>query len=87
MGVEGVWEEAQGEGEVGGLPDVSVQAVLQGLAQDGVQHQRGQQLSGGLPAAQLKDTLALQPQSGGLETKAGSLNPLLFPSVFLPAVS
>jgi hypothetical protein len=44
-----------------------VQAVLQGLAQDGVQHQRGEQLPRGLPAAQLKGRLTLQPQSGGLE--------------------
>lgn len=52
--VEGFWEEAQGEGKVAGQRSVAVQAVLQRLAEDGVEHQRRQQLPGSLPAAQLQ---------------------------------
>lgn len=54
MGVEGLGEEAQGEGEVGGQGAVAVQAVLEGLAENVVQDQGGEQLSRSLTAAQLQ---------------------------------
>lgn len=53
MWVEGLRQEAQGEGEVRRQGDVPVQAVLQGLTEDGVQDQGGQQLAGSLTTAQL----------------------------------
>lgn len=55
MRVEGLRQVAQGEGEVPRQVRVPVQAVLQSLGQDGVEHQRGQQLTGGLAAAQLSE--------------------------------
>lgn len=51
--VEGLRQVAQGEGEVPRQVRVPVQAVLQSLGQDGIEHQWGQQLTGGLAAAQL----------------------------------
>lgn len=63
--VEGLGQVAQGEGEVARQVRVAVQAVLQGFGQDGVEHQRGQQLPGGLAAAQL----SLEAEPGGRERK------------------
>lgn len=62
--VEGLWQVAQGEGEVPRQVRVPVQAVLQSLGQDGVEHQRGQQLAGGLAVAQLLEGMI---RGSGLE--------------------
>lgn len=53
MRVEGLGQVAQSKREVACQVCVAVQAVLESLGQDGVEHERGQQLPRGLAAAQL----------------------------------
>ena len=56
MWVEGFRKVPQREREVGCQGTVSMQAVLQRLVEDGVEDQRSQKLSRGLPTAQLSTT-------------------------------
>lgn len=69
MRVEGLGQVAQGEGEVARQVCVAMEAVLQRLGQDGVKHQRGQQLPRGLAATQL---LEVGNRGNRAEEKKGS---------------
>lgn len=55
VGDEGLRQELEGEGEVGGEWGVPMQAVLQRLAQHRIEHQRVEELPGRLPCAQLQE--------------------------------
>jgi hypothetical protein len=57
--MEGLREEAQGEGEVRGQRTVSMKTVLKSLTQDGVQDQRSQQLSRSLTTAHLMENTGI----------------------------
>lgn len=76
--VEGLREEAQGEGEVASQVCVPVQTVLQGFVEDGVEHQGGQQLPGSLASSQLGGG-----GGGGMDINREKIKcgPLLFISI------
>lgn len=63
VGVEHLGQVAQGKREVHGQLAVAVHTVLHGLVQDGVQDQGCQELTRGLPTAQLQTDTTTDTQT------------------------